>query len=217
MPGFVNRTDIRGTYNTVYYRFRPKKGWLLAWGPSLIQRYVFDHEGNRLDTYYEPYFRIEGRGQTNIYFYPYDELRERLRPQDFAFIGLPGIIHNQDYHEHRSGGRVQTGYFRKSLSGPNMIGVTERTSCPHCDRPAAVPYFHSRDGYGQCIPNVSSRQAVEDRKHLSVRALAGYIAYVPSGFRDAGDRKGNLQRSHCAKQVELAVHASILHARNHAV
>jgi len=117
VPGFVNRTDIRGTYNTVYYRFRPKKGWLLAWGPSLIQRYVFDHEGNRLDTYYDPYFRIEGRGQTHIYFYPYDELRERLRPQDFAFIGLPSVTHNQDYHEHSSGARVQTGYFRKFTLG----------------------------------------------------------------------------------------------------
>ena len=67
MPGFVNRVDIRGLYNTIYYRFRPKKGWILNWGPSLRQRYVFDHEGNRLDTYYDPYLKIEGRGQTLIY------------------------------------------------------------------------------------------------------------------------------------------------------
>ncbi len=113
VPGFVNRVDIRGLYNLVYYRFRPKKGWILNWGPSIIQRYVFDHEGNRLDTYYDPYFKIEGRGQTLIYFDPYEELRERLRPQDFAFIGLPGVTQNQDYHEHRSEARFYTQYLRK--------------------------------------------------------------------------------------------------------
>ena len=117
VPGFVNRVDIRGFYNLIYYRFRPKKGWLLAWGPSLRQRYVFDHEGNRLDTFYDPYLRIEGRGQTHIWLDPYEELRERLRPQDFAFIGLRGITHNQDYHEHFSEANIQTGYLRKVTVG----------------------------------------------------------------------------------------------------
>jgi hypothetical protein len=82
----------------------------------MIQRYVFDHEGNRLDTYYEPYLKIEGRGQTFFYFYPYDELRERLRPQDFAFLGL-SVNRNYDYHEHQSGAFFQTGYFKKVTVG----------------------------------------------------------------------------------------------------
>jgi hypothetical protein len=112
MPGFVNRADIRQAKNTVYYRFRPKRGWIVAWGPSLIQRYVFDHEGNRLDTYYDPYLRIDGRGQTKLYFSPYDELRERLRPQDFAFIDL-SANRDYDYHEHQSSASFFTGYFRK--------------------------------------------------------------------------------------------------------
>jgi hypothetical protein len=119
VPGFVNRVDIRGLYQTIYYRFRPKKGWILNWGPSMIQRYVFDHEGNRLDTYYDPYFKIEGRGQTLIYIDPYDELRERLRPQDFCFLGFscqPRIA-NRDYHEHSSGGWVQTQLFPKVAVG----------------------------------------------------------------------------------------------------
>ncbi len=116
VPGFVNRVDIRGLYNTVYYRFRPKKGWILSWGPSLIQRYVFDHEGNRLDTYYDPYLRIEGRGQTHIWLDPYEELRERLRPQDFLFLGL-SESQKQDYHEHLSEARFYTGYLRKVTLG----------------------------------------------------------------------------------------------------
>ena len=113
VPGFVNRVDIRQLYNIVYYRFRPKKGWLLAWGPTLRQRVVYDHEGNRLDTYYDPYLRIEGRGQTNIWLSPYEELRERLRPQDFSFLGL-STNHSQDYHEHLSEAIFQTGYFKKA-------------------------------------------------------------------------------------------------------
>ena len=116
VPGFVNRVDIRGLYNTIYYRFRPKKGWILSWGPSMLQRYVFDHEGNRLDTNYDPYVRIEGRGQTFIWLDPYEELRERLRPQDFAFLGL-SENKNQDYHEHISSVRAQTGYLRKVTVG----------------------------------------------------------------------------------------------------
>ncbi len=116
MPGFVNRADIREIKNTVLYRFRPKKGWIVAWGPTMRQRYVFDHEGNRLDTYYDPYLKLEGRGQTTLIFSPYDELRERLRPQDFAFIGVL-VNRNYDYHEHSSSASFYTGYFRKLTLG----------------------------------------------------------------------------------------------------
>jgi len=112
VPGFVNRVDIRGLYQTVDYRFRPKKGWIVDWGPSISQRYVFDHEGNRLDTDYEGYLTVQGRGQTFFYLFPYQELRERLRPQDFDFLGF-SVAQNQDYHEHSSAASVQTSYFPK--------------------------------------------------------------------------------------------------------
>jgi hypothetical protein len=118
IPGFINRVDIRETMQVADYRFRPKKGWIVDWGPSLIARYDFDHTGLRLDTDYGPYFAIQGRGQTVIALRPYEEMRERLRPQDFCFYGYslycalpnPG---NQDYHEHTSGASIQTGYFKK--------------------------------------------------------------------------------------------------------
>ena len=116
VPGFVNRVDIRELSQEIDYRFRPKKGWVVDWGPTLNQRYVFDHEGNRLDTDYNPYLAIQGRGQTFIYVLPYEEFRERLRPQDFAFLGL-AVNQNQDYHEHRSGASFQTSYFPKVTAG----------------------------------------------------------------------------------------------------
>ncbi len=120
VPGFVNRVDIRGLYQTIYYRLRPKKGWILNWGPSLIQRYVFDHEGNRLDTYYDPYLKIEARGQTFFFLSPYDELRERLRPQDFSFLGL-SVNRNYDYHERQTSAVFQTGYFKKVTVGASYL------------------------------------------------------------------------------------------------
>jgi Domain of unknown function (DUF5916)/Carbohydrate family 9 binding domain-like len=118
VPGFVNRVDIRGLYQIADYRFRPKKGWVVDWGPSINQRYVFDHEGNRLDTDYQPYLAIQGRGQTFIYLFPYEELRERLRPQDFCFLGFTCQVQgNQDYHEHSSGASVQTSVLPKATLG----------------------------------------------------------------------------------------------------
>jgi hypothetical protein len=118
VPGFVNRVDIRGLYQTADYRFRPKKGWIVDWGPSILQRYVFDHEGNRLDTDYQPYLAVQGRGQTVIYLFPYEELRERLRPQDFCYlISSCQPQPSQDYHEHNSGASVQTSVFPKITLG----------------------------------------------------------------------------------------------------
>jgi hypothetical protein len=116
VPGFVNRDDIRSLSQEGDYRFRPKKGWVVDWGPSVVQRLVYDHEGNRLDTDYEAYLAMQGRGQTVVYLLPYEEYRERLRPQDFAYLGL-SVAGNQDYHEHRSGALFQTGYFSKVTLG----------------------------------------------------------------------------------------------------
>ena len=117
VPGFVNRVDIRDSEQHAGYYFRPKKSWITAWGPGLYNHITFDHAGTRLDTDYEPYVTIAGRGRTVMQIAPYEETRERLRPQDFAFIGLPGVTRNQDYHEHRSGANFNTGYFPKVTVG----------------------------------------------------------------------------------------------------
>jgi hypothetical protein len=134
VPGFVNRVDIRDSEQHAGYIFRPKKGWVVAWGPALYNHYAFDHAGTRLDTDYTPYFFIQGRGQTTVRFLPYEESRERLRPQDFAFLGLLGVTQDQDYHEHRSGASFQTGYFPK---------VTLGASYYWGDGPNFVPAFNA--------------------------------------------------------------------------
>jgi len=122
VPGFINRVDIRETTQGADYRFRPRHGWIVDWGPSVTVRYDFDHTGLRLDTDYSPYLAIQGRGQTTIYLRPYEETRERLRPQDFSFYGYgsfcpPQCLGSQDFHEHKSGAQFQTGYFKKATIG----------------------------------------------------------------------------------------------------
>jgi len=143
IPGFINRVDIRETTQEARYRFRPKKGWILSWGPSLNVRYDFDHTGLRLDTDYAPYVAIVGRGQTVIFLRPYQETRERLRPRDSCFLGFsvfcsapnPG---NLDYHQHTSGATIQTGYFKQATlsagyywgDGVNFVAQPEVSPVP---------------------------------------------------------------------------------------
>jgi hypothetical protein len=156
IPGFINRVDIRETQQNADYRFRPKKGWIVDWGPSINARYDFDHNGLRLDTDYLPYLAIQGRGQTLIYLKPYEETRERLRPQDFCYLGFslycvtpnPG---NLDYHEHTSGATVQTSYFKKATlaatyywgDGVNFVALPPAPGAP--PTPYNQPFLSSEN------------------------------------------------------------------------
>ena len=97
-PGFVNRVDIREYRDYDAYVFRPKKGLVTSWGPEIQTRSTWDHTGLRLDTDYNPDLAIVMRRRTHIFLFPYEELRERLRPKD-PF----GLTRNQDFHEHFSG------------------------------------------------------------------------------------------------------------------
>jgi hypothetical protein len=149
IPGFINRVDIRETVQDLHYRFRPKKGWIISWGPSVNLRYDFDHTGLRLDTFYQPYFVIRGRGQTLIILKPYEEFRERLRPQDFCFLGFslyctplhPG---NQDYHEHEGGATFQTEYLMKATlaAGYYWGAVVNFVASPDVPSAAPTPFNH---------------------------------------------------------------------------
>jgi hypothetical protein len=111
-PGFVNRTDLRENKNIVEYFFRPRNSWLTAWGPGLLARWAWAHDDLRLDTEYEPVLLFQMRAQSYVYFYPYDEVRERLRPFDF-----PALAQNQDFHEHNSGVEFSNSYSRKVTVG----------------------------------------------------------------------------------------------------
>jgi uncharacterized protein DUF5916/cellulose/xylan binding protein with CBM9 domain len=156
IPGFVNRVDIRETTQEARYRFRPKKGWILSWGPSLVTRHDFDHTGLRLDTDYSPYLAIVGRGQTVIFLRPYEETRERLRPRDFCFLGFSLFCAtpnagNQDYHQHTSGATISNGYFKKATltanyywgDGVNFVALPPETAAD--STPNNQPFLARQD------------------------------------------------------------------------
>jgi hypothetical protein len=96
-PGFVNRVDIREMQHTLTYRFRPKHGPIVAWGPDLVTDQIWDHSGLRLDTSYIARFHMDFKRQTYFFIAPYVPFRQRLRPLDFS--ALPG---NTDYQQHYS-------------------------------------------------------------------------------------------------------------------
>jgi hypothetical protein len=189
IPGFINRVDIRETTQDLHYRFRPKKGWIQSWGPSVNVRYDFDHTGLRLDTFYAPYFVIRGQGQTVIILKPYEEFRERLRPQDFCFLNYlsfcstpnPG---NQDYHEHEGGATFQTGYFKKATfaasyywgNSANFVAAPDVP--PVAPTPYNLPFLARQDNAAASLTFRPMKPLKIENTYLFERLRATNSAYL---------------------------------------
>ncbi len=109
--GFVNRVDIRNVGQMASYVFRPKKGRVTDWGPSLLVQQVWDHRGLRLDSTIQPAFLVELTGNAYFQIQPTD-FHERLRPSD----GF-GNLTDQDYHE-----RLTTLFSGTSLLKQATVG-----------------------------------------------------------------------------------------------
>jgi len=198
IPGFINRVDIRETTQVVDYRFRPKKGWVLNWGPSINSRFDFDHTGSRLDTFYAPYLAILGRGQTVILLRPYQEFRERLRPQDFCFLDFvlcpPAVMPNRDYHEHQSGANVQTSYFKWATMAAGYYWGDGVNFVP-LPPPAGTNPFPYNQPFLARNDSASARFTVRPVKPLKIdntylfdrlRATEGTYSVMSSHFPGAG-------------------------------
>ena len=199
VPGFINRVDIRETTQEVDYRFRPKKGWIVDWGPSVVVRYDFDHTGLRLDTYYVPYFAVQGRGQTLFIVRPYHEIRERLRPQDFCFLGFcpPTIAGNQDYHEHTSSALFQTGYFKKATlaasyfwgDGVNFVAQPPPAP-PAAPSPYNLPFLARQDTASANLTLRPIKPLKIENTYLFDRLRAGSDAYLFAQSKFPGVGRG---------------------------
>lgn len=199
VPGFVNRVDIRETTQEADYRFRPKKGWIVDWGPSINARYDFDHTGLRLDTDYSPYLAILGRGQTIIFIKPYDEIRERLRPRDFCFYGyalycVTPNAGNLDYHERTSGAGFQTGYFKKASLAANYYWgdgvnfVAQFPSSAATATPYTQPYVAREDTAAATLTVRPIKPLKIENTYLFERLRANDATYsfIHSQFPGAG-------------------------------
>ncbi len=200
IPGFINRVDIRESLQQTDYRFRPKQGWIVDWGPSAYVRYDFDHMGLRLDTDYAPYFAMQGRGQTTIYLRPYEELRERLRPQDFCYYGYAlfcgATMGNQDYHEHTSGAQIQTGYFKKATLAASYFwgqGVNFE-ALPPAFMATATPYnqpFLAREDDASATLTIRPMKPLKiENTYLFERLRANQAAYTFAQAQFPGAGRG---------------------------
>jgi len=196
VPGFINRVDIREFKQEVDYRFRPKQGWVVNWGPTLNTRHDFDHTGLRLDTDYSPYLAIQGRGQTIIYLRPYEEIRERLRPQDFCFYGYcpSPPLRNQDYHERTSGASFQTGYFKQATIVASYYwgDAVNFVALPSTQN--ATPYNHpfvAREDNAQASLIIRPFQPLKiENTYLFDRLRAGDSAFLATQAQFPGAGRG---------------------------
>jgi hypothetical protein len=229
IPGFINRVDIREFTQEIDYRFRPRHGWIVDWGPSVTTRNDFDHTGLRLDTDYAAYLAIQGRGQTVIYVGPYEDTRERLRPQDFCFSGygscpvnpLPAPhapLPNQDYHEHRGGASVQTQYFKRATilasyywgDAVNFVALPASVN--------ATPYNHpfvARQDSAQASLTIRPFQPLKiENTYLFDRLRAGNDAFQYGQTRFPGAGRGifndHILRSHWNWQFTPQLSARVI-------
>lgn len=137
-PGFVNRVDIREYANSTSYTFRPKSGPVVSWGPEFIGHWTWDHNQLRLDTDYYPSLNIVMKRQTRISITPYEEYRERLRPDIDYFVPDPFPHVNLDFHEHASGITVSGAPTSRLTLGGFYYWGNEINFVPG---PQSVPYL----------------------------------------------------------------------------
>jgi hypothetical protein len=135
LPGFVNRVDIRDVVNSFDYRFRPRSGPLVAWGPTMHTDWVWSHDGTRLDLLTDPSLSFHFKGQSFVTLFPYTDFHEQLRPIDF-----PALSANRDYHEHNSAIILGTSYVKwLVLQGYYLWGNGVNFVPPFSAAPTACP------------------------------------------------------------------------------
>jgi hypothetical protein len=80
--GFVPRTDIRQASQFVSYRWRPKTGALLSYGPNSSVQGTWDHTGQLQDWNVRYPFEVNFKGQTGV-FVRRSESMERFEGMEF--------------------------------------------------------------------------------------------------------------------------------------
>jgi hypothetical protein len=149
-PGFVNRVDIREMNHNLSYRFRPKSGWLVDWGPTLITDQIWDHTGTRLDTEYDTNLVFQFKRQIQLRFEPYSPFRQRLRLVDFQNLGYPIPQQSQDYKEHFTSVYGSSAFFKQLvLSGLyawgnsiNYVAAGSQPQLAFTDQASATATLH---------------------------------------------------------------------------
>jgi hypothetical protein len=181
VPGFINRVDIRDVSNQLTYRFRPREGALVAWGPGMHTDWVWAHDGTRLDLLTDPSFGFSFKGQTYVTIYPYTDFHEQLRPSDY-----PALAANKDFHEHDSSIAAGTslvkwltlqGYYTWG-DGVNFVAPAETTAVPCPGWPGlsalSCPPYLARSDYAELMVSLRPGSALRvDNSYLFSRLRDG--------------------------------------------
>jgi hypothetical protein len=87
--------DTRGLHGNVEYRFWPESAWLDRFGPRVFYAHLDDQSGQRIYAEISPALITALTGDSNFSFGT-NNIRERLRPQDFF-----GLQSTRDYSQQR--------------------------------------------------------------------------------------------------------------------
>ena len=80
--GFITRVNIRETGGSVRYSWRPEKGSIVSYGPSLSGSVIYDHDGTLTDWTISPSFSVDLPRYTTLSF-ARNESFERFAGTDF--------------------------------------------------------------------------------------------------------------------------------------
>lgn len=200
--GFIRRVDLREVTQYTEYVFRPKKSRVLSFGPGGSASVLFNHAGQRQDRVFNPGFRMEFKGQTNVLITAHDIL-QRFRGRDFSTRSLQASFGTAWLKWLDLNGFVQAGtdvnFFPAAglepFEGNSRVAQMQATVRPTSQLRLDQTYIYSRlDVPPRPSADVRpgarifanrlwrSRATYQFTRRLSLRAIVDYSAVLP----DAG-------------------------------
>ena len=185
--GFVPRTDIRQATQFLTYRWRPKTGKLLSYGPNSFVQGTWDHSGVLQDWTVRFPFDISFKGQTELF------VRRTEGMERFAGI---------EFREHENLYSFSTSYLRwmdvslfvTTGARPNFF--PGKWGCPISRRLARRA----------AVADVPAGKWSAARRDLYLQQ--------PADASGVGRAANHLRQSHRALSRELPVHARAVSARD---
>ena len=115
--------DTRSTHGWMRYAFWPENSLVNSWGPRLQTNRVQDQQGLRLFSQVSSRLEVNWDGETKLTL-DYQDLKERLRPQDVSGLAL-----NKDFERQLWSADFETQIFSSvgfslGLEGGGAINLT---------------------------------------------------------------------------------------------
>lgn len=171
LPGFFQQPDIRRATNSLLYLFRPEGKYVTSWGPHFLHKITFDHNGDQLDSIYEPGFDVHFKQNTNISTYT-GHWSELLRPVDF-----PALQHNHNFDKGGYAGiNVDSSYLKwMSLHASLFTGKNINFDPPANQAPFLAN--ESQIGFGATLHPLNRLTVTNDYllERLTARTAAAAI------------------------------------------